>query len=337
MKPTRSTVVVACAAGLAFLQTSTASADSFRISSEVITLTFAVETTLPDSTLLDNAHIDIQAPYQQGGFFGSVYQTIGETPVGTPDDSYLFVNPTNRLNLSAGELGGFDFIGATPNEDFWLLPQALRGSSTPDYLYLGLAADAIEPGALSEMVAWNPEDPRVSSTPQRWTELQLRDVRSPDNAEFALFQLAGSSSTVFYDTIDGIGGEDSVYVNANSHGHYNWSFTQPGVYEIDIQAFTVADLDRLPGDATLDGTVDLADFTALRNGFGTFTSWAGGDFDGDGIVSLNDFTLLRNNFGVSSASDLATLDAWYATVVPEPTLAGTGVFLALGLLARRRA
>jgi hypothetical protein len=46
---------------------------------------------------------------------------------------------------------------------------------------------------------------------------------------------------------------------------------------------------------------------------------------------------LRNNFGVSSASDLATLDAWYATVVPEPTLAGTGVFLALGLLARRRA
>ncbi len=91
-----------------------------------MTLTFAVETPVAGSNPVDAAHIDIQIPYEQGGFFGSVYQAIGETSAGTPDDSHLVVNPTNRLNLTASGLAPFGFIGATPGEDFWLLPQGLR-------------------------------------------------------------------------------------------------------------------------------------------------------------------------------------------------------------------
>jgi hypothetical protein len=56
----------------------------------------------------------------------------------------------------------------------------------------------------------------------------------------------------------------------------------------------------LNGDANLDGQVDLADFTALRNGFGTTNSgWTSGDFNYDFETDLADFTALRNTFGLS--------------------------------------
>jgi hypothetical protein len=57
---------------------------------------------------------------------------------------------------------------------------------------------------------------------------------------------------------------------------------------------------RLPGDANLDGTVNLSDFLILRRNFGQ--PWAffeSGDFNNDGRVNLSDFLILRRNFGES--------------------------------------
>ncbi len=53
----------------------------------------------------------------------------------------------------------------------------------------------------------------------------------------------------------------------------------------------------LPGDATLDGGVDLDDFAVLKNHFGQQASWDHADFDGNGTVDLDDFMLLKQNFG----------------------------------------
>ena len=53
---------------------------------------------------------------------------------------------------------------------------------------------------------------------------------------------------------------------------------------------------RLPGDANLDGRVDLADFARLRANFGMPGVWSAGDFNGSGRVDLTDFALLRNGF-----------------------------------------
>ena len=51
------------------------------------------------------------------------------------------------------------------------------------------------------------------------------------------------------------------------------------------------------GDSDLDGDVDLDDFVALKQNFGTGGSWTQGDFDLDGDVDLDDFVLLKKNFG----------------------------------------
>jgi hypothetical protein len=76
-----------------------------------------------------------------------------------------------------------------------------------------------------------------------------------------------------------------------------------------------------PGDADLDGDVDLDDFVLLKINFGTGSTWGQGDFDGDGNVDLDDFVILKNNFGT--------------TTLPEPTtLALLGIGAAA--LVRRR-
>jgi hypothetical protein len=84
-----------------------------------------------------------------------------------------------------------------------------------------------------------------------------------------------------------------------------------------------------PGDANLDGIVDLQDFGLLKSGFGTTggATWGDGDFNGDGAVDLQDFGLLKQHFG-----EIAGLGA-----IPEPaTLLGLLAGAAGPLLRRRR-
>ena len=96
------------------------------------------------------------------------------------------------------------------------------------------------------------------------------------------------------------------------------------------------------GDGDLDFDVDFIDFQQLERNFnGTGRVWSEGDYTGDGRVTFDDFKLLYDNFGQSStpvpASELASLDAFFATHVPGPgavTLAAAA--LALCGFRRRR-
>jgi hypothetical protein len=98
------------------------------------------------------------------------------------------------------------------------------------------------------------------------------------------------------------------------------------------------------GDATLDGTVTVADLSILAaNWQGTGKGWWEGDFNYDGQVTVSDLSILAANWqaGVGGGSTMsfedamAMFDAFNGVVIPEP-----GVLSLLGmtglLVLRRR-
>lgn len=95
-----------------------------------------------------------------------------------------------------------------------------------------------------------------------------------------------------------------------------------------------------PGDADVDGDVDLADLGRLASFYGQAfgMDWDRGDFDLDGDVDLADLGALASHYGAGAAQAFADFQA--LTGVPEP--AGAAAFIlamlaACRLLSRRRA
>jgi uncharacterized repeat protein (TIGR03803 family) len=75
-----------------------------------------------------------------------------------------------------------------------------------------------------------------------------------------------------------------------------------------VFAYTVPE----PGDANLDGRVDVNDLTIVLTNCGqTVASWSQGDFTADGTVDINDLTLVLQYFGTTAGAGIAA--------VPEPS------------------
>ncbi|NLF30768.1 MAG: hypothetical protein GX591_07770 [Planctomycetes bacterium] len=95
-------------------------------------------------------------------------------------------------------------------------------------------------------------------------------------------------------------GRARTVVWTDTPGTYRFALTAvgPNQYATTLLLRTLAASPApLGGDATLDGTVDLDDFSVLKQNFGLRASWDGADFDGNGTVDLDDFVILKQNFG----------------------------------------
>jgi hypothetical protein len=99
---------------------------------------------------------------------------------------------------------------------------------------------------------------------------------------------------------------------------------------VDVDATTILMRYTLAGDATLDYTVNISDFSRLGARFNQAGVWFDGDFNYDGTVNIGDFSLLAANFN-KTLPPQASLPRG---VVPEPALAC--LLPVLMLLSRRR-
>jgi len=95
----------------------------------------------------------------------------------------------------------------------------------------------------------------------------------------------------------------------------------------------------LPGDANLDGKVDVTDLGRMGGMFGQSGAWADGDFSGDGLIDVIDLAQVGQNFGQSvplSGFD----DASPVAHAPLPGAMSAGLALigltAIGHWRRRR-
>lgn len=107
-----------------------------------------------------------------------------------------------------------------------------------------------------------------------------------------------------------------------------------GADQSDIDTLVHVILHSEYGDATLDGSVNSADFNLLASNFGAPSGrgWATGDFSGDTAVNSADFNLLATNFGFVYTDGAFALPGG---AVPEPALAGLFALSAMGFRRRR--
>lgn len=150
-----------------------------------------------------------------------------------PDEAEAFVNPGDAA-VSRPSGTQWDFIGVGSGATYYEIPEG----GNPNLPYLGFGAEEATPGAFD---AWNPGDSRGADTSDTWFGVRLLGLSYSgyaSNPQFSLWLDDGlGSPVVWMSTNDGIGTDDVAYVT--SHSHFNFAFTDIGVYDIEFQSFAV--------------------------------------------------------------------------------------------------
>jgi autotransporter-associated beta strand protein len=92
------------------------------------------------------------------------------------------------------------------------------------------------------------------------------------------------------------------------------------------------------GDATLDGKINIDDYTKIDGGIvGGATGWANGDFNYDGKIDIDDYTIIDDNIASQGAPLNSTIGIGESVVaVPEPGMWGGFVLFSWSLIRRQR-
>jgi surface-anchored protein len=180
-------------------------------------------------TEYSGGHADVGLAYEDGELdlhyhFGS--NAVLNPPSGEDEfhPSAAYVRVPDAAEITAG--GSFPALGLSSGDSVFVLPE-----SDPDGLpFLGIAteelSDEIFSSASFEMTGWS------------------------GPGEFALWQSGslGSEDDIFMSTVDGF--NDTLEKGIGIHDHYNWGFTEAGVYNITLTANAFGD--ELPGGFVSD-------------------------------------------------------------------------------------
>ena len=149
-----------------------------------------------------------------------------------------------------------------------------------------------------------------------------------DNLELYLYR-SDDLTTPVAASVSNVDNVEHIYHSIAEPGRYVIGVELPGTgaetYALSWRVGPGPGMD-LPGDLTLDGTVNYLDLGILTTNYGrTDATWFAGDFTGEGLVNYLDLGILATNYGAGGV----------ASEVPEP--AGMALLLAAaaGLTARR--
>jgi hypothetical protein len=129
--------------------------------------------------------------------------------------------------------------------------------------------------------------------------------------KYSVFMTTGNNTNEFQVVKDAISpGIDQVNFNY-VYIRPDWYPVSDGIPRIAYDDIFMFDL-SIPGDANVDGAVNVSDLSLLAANYGTVSgaTWAMGDFTGDGAVNVSDLSLLAANYGTRSSSTLNWADAY---------------------------
>lgn len=172
--------------------------------------------------IIFDQHADINAFYN-----GSTWQvTLHDWDWGLyrdPSKTWVFCGPAARATWPSGSQWSFF---SNPGAGVWVMPQG----SKPKVPYFGVATDLM-PGNYFDSYFNN--DPRINRQ-GRFIKYSLVSVQGP--GQFAVWQVDGfGSPTAWMTTKDGIGASDCLFNLEGGHTHFNWGFSDAGVYKIGFQ------------------------------------------------------------------------------------------------------
>lgn len=176
--------------------------------------------------ILTTQHADVFATALVGSSLQMFVDDADDGLLFLPDEVLLYVDRAARTTQPAGTQ--WSFMGAGAGNPVWVLPQG----QNPAVLYAGANANAV---SSSSVPSYFESDPRVNAS-GRWVKTSLLDVRGP--GQFSMYQTGSfGTPTVWMSTAQGgITTSDATFLPAGGHAHYNWAFSQPGIYEVDVRA-----------------------------------------------------------------------------------------------------
>ncbi len=192
------------------------------------------------AALYTAGHGDIGLAYEAGALDPHVHLhdgtivdgvPINNPPDGeeyAPEDVLIFVSNPSVARPAGAQ---WDFIGNSAASPVWFLPQ----TEDPAKPWLGIASEELDP--------------------LDWTgplTIKLTGMTGPGGGHFSLYENdAFGNPVVAFATSDGITGADSIGHTAGAHDHFNYAFTQPGIYEL---TFTFSGVHAVDGAQSASAT-----------------------------------------------------------------------------------
>lgn len=211
-----------------------------------------------------------------------------------PDAAIVRVLDTARTQVPANS--NYSFLGA-PGAPVWLLPQSQDEALALGVVSLGHTAQTIAPGTFTGDITL------------RLTALTFTPEPGVSAAgHFALFTNdALGVPTVLFDSRDGFSAGDATAIAAGEHRHFNWAFSQPGLYKLTYQASATR-----AGSAT--PATDTKTFLyRVRSADAPLTLWSVGE-----TLVVNGAAARVTVLGLPAVSSAAR-------AAVRATLAGTGI------------
>lgn len=152
-----------------------------------------------------------------------------------PRDADAEGNEVSRIQIP--DDGSLDFLG-TPGESVWIAPQSVDWSDNWRPIWSGIGAfDPAHEGD-PEAIPSNYKDDLMY--------FDLTDMEGPGDVQI-FFKNAISPAEILFNSADP--NAQSVEYEVGGHGHFNWTFSKPGIYAMTWQGRAVLD----------DGTSQLTD------------------------------------------------------------------------------